>query len=123
MIKIGILLKIYIVLSLAHFYIISYLTCNNILKADFINEDDISHFNKISNLNNNCLANQIKSNENYECDYCYYEGPGKNERRFINTQKYLLTCIEGKDKEIKNLDNTLDKNKFSMTIIGTKRTD
>ena len=104
-------------------YIIRYPTCNNILKADFINEDDISHFNKISNLNNNCLANQIKSNENYECDYCYYEGPGKNERRFINTQKYLLTCIEGKDKEIKNLDNTLDKNKFSMTIIGTKRTD
>ena len=96
-------------------------TCNNILKVDFRNEDDISNFNKISNLNNNSLSKQKKSNENYECDYCCYEGPGKNEIRFLNTQKYLLARIEGKDKEIKNIDNTLYKSKFSLTNIGKKK--
>jgi len=111
---IGVLYYIYI-------YLIRCPICNNILKADFSNEDDISNSNKISNLNNNCLTNQKKSSENYECDNCCYEGRGKNERGFINTEKYFLISIEGKDKEIINIDNTLDMNKLSLINIRIKK--
>ena len=96
-------------------------TCNNIIKIHFRNEDDISNYNKISNLNNNSLSIQKKSSGNYECDYCCYEGPGKKERRFLYIQKYLLASIKGKDKEIKNIDDTLYKNKFCLTNIAKKK--
>ena len=102
--------------------------CNNVLKADINNEDGISSFipvpgysfDKISNLVNNYIMNQKKSYENCQCDNCEYEGPGKDEIGFLNTPKYLLINIEGKDKEIKNIDDTLDLSKYSLTKIGKK---
>jgi hypothetical protein len=116
----------------AFYYVLLHLTrcpmCNNVLKADINKEDGISSFipvpgyifDKISNLVNNYITNQKKSYENYKCDNCEYEGPGKDEIGFLNTPKYLLINIEGKEKEIKNLDDTLDLSKYSMTKIGKK---
>jgi len=51
---------------------------------------------------------------------CEYEGPGKDEKGFLNTPKYLLINIEGKDKVIKNIDDILDLSKYSLTKIGKK---
>jgi hypothetical protein len=116
----------------AFYYVLLHLTrcpmCNNVLKADINKEDGISSFipvpgyifDKISNLVNNYITNQNKSYENYKCDNCEYEGPGKDEIGFLNTPKYLLINIEGKEKEIKNLDDTLDLSKYSITKIGKK---
>ena len=116
----------------AFYYVLLHLTrcpiCNNVLKADINKEDGISSyipvpgysFDKISNLVSNYITNQNKSYENYQCDNCEYEGPGKDEIGFLNTPKYLLINIEGKDKEIKNIDDTLDLSKYSLTKIGKK---
>ena len=112
------------------YYVLLQLTrcpiCNNVLKADISNEDGLSSFipvpgysfDKISNLVNNYLTNQKKSYENYLCDNCKYEGPGKDEMGFLNTPKYLLINIVGEDKEIKIIDDTLDLSKYSMTKLG-----
>ena len=116
----------------AFYYILLHLTrcpiCNDVLKADINNEDGISSFipvpgysfDKISNLVNNYITNQKKSYENCQCDSCEYKGPGKDEIGFLNTPKYLLINIEGKDKEIKNINDTLDLSKYSLTKFGKK---
>jgi hypothetical protein len=116
----------------AFYYVLLHLTrcpiCNNVLKADINNEDGISSFipvpgysfDKISNLVNNYITNQKKSYENCQCDSCDYKGPGKDEIGFLNTPKYLLIKIEGEDKEIKNIDDTLNLSKYSLTKIGKK---
>jgi len=117
----------------AFYYILLHLTrcpkCNNVLKADFSNKADISWYiplpgnsnDKISNLINNYITSQKNSDENSKCDNCGYEGPGKNELGFLNTPKYLLINIEGENKEIKNIDDTLDLSKYSLTKIGKKK--
>ena len=116
----------------AFYYVLLHLTrcpmCNNVLKADINKEDGISSFisipgysfDKISNLVNNYITNQKKSYENYQCDNCEYEGPGKDEIGFLNTPKYLLINIIGEEEEIKNIDDTLDLSKYSLTKIGKK---
>jgi hypothetical protein len=117
----------------AFYYVLLHLIrcpiCNNVLKADINTQDGISSFipvpgysfDKISNLVNNYITLQKKSYENCQCDNCYYEGPGKDEIGFLNTPKYLLISIEGKDEEIKNIDDTLDLSKYSLTKIGKKK--
>jgi len=116
----------------AFYYVLLHLTkcpmCNNVLKADINNEDGISSFipvpgysfDKISNLVNNYITNQKKSYEKCKCDNCDYEGPGKDEIGFLNTPKYLLINIIGEEEEIKNIDDTLDLSKYSLTKIGKK---
>ena len=116
----------------AFYYVLLHLIrcpiCNDVLKADINNEDGISSFitvpgysfDKISNLVKNYITNQKKSYENCQCDNCEYKGPGKDEIGFLNTPKYLLINIEGKDKEIKNIDDTLNLSKYSLTKIGKK---
>jgi len=116
----------------AFYYVLLHLTkcpiCNNVLKADIDSEDGISSFipvpgysfDKISNLVNNYLTNQKKLYEYYKCDNCDYEGPGKDEIGFLNTPKYLLINIVGEDKEVKNIDDTLDLSKYSLTKLSKK---
>ena len=114
------------------YYILLNLTkcpnCNSILEAQIQDNYGIASFiplpgyqiDKVSNLIDNYISTQDNSNKNYECKSCYYKGPGKKEKGFINRPKYLLLSFE-EPQDIKNLDETLDFTSYSIGNFGPKK--
>ena len=102
--------------------------CNSILEAQIQDYYGISSYlplpgyqiNKVSKLIDNYILTQDNSNKNYKCNSCNYIGPGKKEKGFINTPKYLLLSFD-KNQDVKSLDETLDFTSYSIGNIGPKK--
>ena len=77
---------------------------------------------KVSNLINNYISKQDNSEKIYQCEKCYYKGPGKKEKGFINTPNYLLINFEDK-RDTNILNYTLDFTSYSIGNIGPKKYD
>jgi len=101
--------------------------CNKIIKAKIEDDYSISSFiplngniiDSIGNLVNGYISKQYNLDNGY-CDNCNYSGPGKKEKGFLNTPKYLILDFEG-EKEMKILDNEIDLTYNSITNIGSKK--
>jgi len=101
--------------------------CNTIIKAKIEDRYSIGSFitlngsliDSIGNLVNSYISNQYNS-ENSFCSNCNYSGPGKKEKGFLNTPKYLLLDFDG-EKEIKELDNEIDLTYNKITNLGYKK--
>ena len=114
------------------YYILLNLTkcpnCNSTLEANIPENYGISSFlplpgydiDKVSNLINNYISNQDSSKNIYQCNSCYYNGPGKKEKGFINTPKFLLIDFNT-PQDLKFLDETLDFTSYSFGKIGPKK--
>ena len=104
--------------------------CNSVLEANIYRDSGILCFiplpgnkmDKVSNLINNYISKQDNSEKIYKCEECYYEGPGKKEKGFINTPKYLLISFEG-NRDINILNPVLDLTNYSIGKIGPKKYD
>ena len=60
------------------------------------------------------------NNDNYRCLNCSKNNPGKIEKSFLNTPKYLFIDFEGSKRVNKNLNN-LDLSEFTLSDIGPKK--
>ena len=108
------------------FYFISLNTlkcpdCQYIFKA---NDIQINHSIKTETIFKNieeylCKVNDDKP-ENIKCSECYYRGPGKKEKIFYNTPKYLMIEYGKKEKNEKKIESTLDLSSHVLTNIGPK---
>ena len=102
--------------------------CNKIIKAEIVDSQSIASFiplngsliDSIGNLVNDYISKQYNSNNSY-CDNCKYFGPGKKEKGFLNTPKYLMLDFGEGEKDIKTLDNEIDLTYNSITNIGSKK--
>ena len=102
--------------------------CNKIIKAEMVDRHSIASFiplngsliDSIGNLVNDYISKQYNSNNSY-CDNCIYFGPGKKEKGFLNTPKYLMLDFGEGEKDIKTLDNEIDLTYNSITNIGSKK--
>ena len=94
----------------------------NLLITNFIplcstEKGEISNllFNYMSQSNNDSFS------QNFECFKCSYKSPGKVEKIFINTPKYLIIEFVGERKEEKILDDRLDLSSYNLMNIGPKK--
>jgi hypothetical protein len=102
--------------------------CNKIIKAEIVDSQSIASFiplngsliDSIGNLVNDYISKQYNSDNSY-CDNCIYFGPGKKEKGFLNTPKYLMLDFGEGEKDIKTLDNEIDLTYNSITNIGSKK--
>jgi len=78
-----------------------------------------SIIDSIGNLVNDYISKQYNSDNSF-CDNCNYFGPGKKEKGFLNTPKYLIFDFVG-ENEMKILDNEIDLTYNSITNIGSKK--
>ena len=101
--------------------------CNAIFKAKIENNYSVRCFitlngsliDSTGNLVNSYISNQYNSENNF-CNNCNYFGPGKKEKEFLNTPKYLLLDFEG-EKKIKELDDEKDFTYYKITNLGSKK--
>jgi hypothetical protein len=102
--------------------------CNKVISAKIIDRQSVSAFiplngrliDSVSNLVNSYISNQYNSDVSY-CNECNYSGPGKKEKGFLNTPKYLLLDFGEGEKDIKVLDNEIDLTFNSITNFGSKK--
>jgi len=102
--------------------------CDCVLQAEIKDGKGVCSFipligiqiDNISNLLDIYMSRQSNSSSVYECSNCNHKGPGKNEVGFLNTPKYLLFSFEG-EKEIKELNDTLDLTNYSLTKDGKNK--
>jgi hypothetical protein len=102
--------------------------CNKIISAKIEDYQSIAAFiplngrliDSVSNLVNSYISNQYNSDVSY-CNECNYSGPGKKEKGFLNTPKYLLLDFGDEEKDIKTLDNEIDLTYNSITNFGCKK--
>jgi hypothetical protein len=114
------------------YYILSNISkcpnCNKIISAKIIDNESVSSFiplngrliDSVSNLVNSFISSQYNSDVSY-CNECNYSGPGKKEKGFLNTPKYLLLDFGAEEKDIKTLDNEIDLTYNSITNFGSKK--
>ena len=98
--------------------------CNNILDANIKNDIEQSFYISLPSSEKGNLSDVLKKYMNeitpyqgqqYKCNKCEYNGPGKIENNFLNTPKYLIFNFEGEDKERKNLDEVLDLTQYYLS--------
>ena len=114
------------------YYILSNISkcpnCNKIISAKIIDGQSVSCFiplngrliDSVGNLVNSYISNQYNSDDSV-CNECNYSGPGKKEKGFLNTPKYLLLDFGEGEKDIKVLDNEIDLTYNSITNFGSKK--
>ena len=98
--------------------------CNDITNADI----HIDYSMHIPSKYKGSVGNMIKdymalenSEEKCKCSQCYYRGPGKKEKAFYATPKYLIIDFEVRNTKVNSFEETLDLSKYLLTSKGPKK--
>jgi hypothetical protein len=102
--------------------------CNKIISAKIEDRQSVSSYiplngrliDSTGNLINDYISQQYNSDNSY-CSNCKYSGPGKKEKGFLNTPKYLLLDFGEGEKDIKILDDEIDLTYNCITNLGCKK--
>jgi hypothetical protein len=98
--------------------------CNNILDAKIKNNLEESYYISLPSKEKGNLSDILKKymceitpnpNQQYKCNKCDHDGPGKKEYNFLNAPKYLIIDFEGIEKEKKTLDEVLDLTQYYLS--------